>query len=126
MSEVEYWDGTGVEIQPLKAEVIRLATESPDERKACLYSTDEGKPECIVGQAVFNITGKVVHNDDWFGQINASEKWATALGADPYADYLGYSQEDYRAFQFVREVQYRQDNGDTWGSALKTAEFNWS
>lgn len=119
---VTWWDGVGVEIQQLKAEVIRLAEGSPDTMRACIYSDDEGCPVCIVGQAVFNITGQVVSNDDWFGGIDGSAKWINAFGGDSTLSNNGLSEEDYDAFLFVSHVQNRQDMGFTWGEALNYAK----
>lgn len=119
---VAYWDGTGVEIRALKAEVTKLAKESPDAKRACIYSTDAGVPVCIVGQAVFNITGKVVDNNEWFGQIDGSPEWIMALGGDHTELNNGMSAENYNAFRFVSNVQNHQDKGFTWGEALTYAQ----
>jgi len=118
----EWWDGTGVTIQALKAEVIKLGTEFPDNTMACTYSTDEGEPVCIVGRAVYNITGKPVNNSAWFGQLNeAHGTWVKALGGDINKVDLGFSQEDLRAFYFVKFTQGRQDRGESWGDSLEYA-----
>ena len=118
---VEYWDGTGVDIHALKAEVIRLGTEFPDKQVGCVYSTADGEPVCIIGQAVFNITGKVVSNVTWWGQVSNSDQWVSALGGQVLEYNLGFSTEGFAAFQFVARVQGHQDIGHTWSEALAHA-----
>lgn len=121
MSDVVWWDGEGVTPATLKAEVIKLGTKFPDKVVHCTYSTNRGVPICIVGQAVFNITGKVVDNNDWFGSIDNNPIWVKALGGDAYEELLGFSPEDYEDFLFVKRVQRRQDKLNTWGYAIENS-----
>jgi hypothetical protein len=118
---VVYWDGEGVSVQALKAEIIKLGTEFPDKWATCVYSL-YGTPVCIVGRAVFNITGKVVENNDWFGQIDSSHRWIKALGGEPIVARNGFNTEDYDAYRFAADAQNYQDAGHTWSEAVAYAE----
>lgn len=130
MSEVEYWDGTGVDASVLEAHVRRLAALQPEHvydkdeypdrgtGSACKYThtlLDDSKvPGCIVGQAIFNITGKLVKQEDHGGGV---------------LDFL-FMQKEYdrsngewtdRA-KFLANVQTHQDNGVPWATAVARAE----
>lgn len=119
----ELWDGTGVTSAALKAEVIRLAEENPDQEAQCIYTrsywTDDEvpvevftKPECIVGTAVYNITGKLV-GPEYEGTAVGGGQWREALAYEESGDSL-----------FVLRVQRLQDDGFTWGAALRGAMSN--
>jgi len=119
---VTWWDGDGVTIPALYDEVIRLAEESPDTRKLCRYNS-EGTPECIVGQAVFNLTGKVVNDDTHGGAIDNASAWHAALGIRLDERYVSVAdnEADEMKFRFVKSVQRSQDADYTWGVALAHA-----
>lgn len=129
MSEVEYWDGTGVSPEVLEAHVRQLAAEQPDHvydkdaypdrgvGAACKYThtlEDDSKvPGCIVGQAIFNITGKLVNQENHGGGV---------------LDF-GFMRSEYdRNYEwsdrarFLSNVQSHQDNGVPWGTAVARAD----
>lgn len=130
MSEVEYWDGTGVEPAVLEAHVRQLAAEQPDHvydkdaypdryyGASCKYThtlDDNSKvPGCIIGQAIFNITGKLVKQEDHGGGV---------------LDFLFMRSEYDREngewndrARFLSNVQTHQDNGIPWGTAVARAD----
>ena len=130
MSEVEYWDGTGVTASILEAHVRRLAALQsehvydkdayPDRGvgASCKYThtlEDNSKvPGCIVGQAIFNITGKLVKQEDHGGGV---------------LDFLfmrsehdGDNGEWNDRAKFLANVQGHQDNGVPWGRAVERAD----
>jgi hypothetical protein len=129
MNMTESWDGTGVTTAALKTEVIRLAEESPDRQAACVYTTSVYdydkeeevlvKPECIVGTAVYNITGKLVPPFFEASNIKAN-RWREKLDQIPLSsDYAEANADNSDAdFLFVLALQGLQDNGHTWGAAL--------
>ncbi len=131
MSEVEYWDGTGVEPAVLEAHVRQLAAEQPDHvydrdaypdrhtgGAACKYThtlEDNSKvPGCIVGQAIFNITGKLVNQENNQGSVLDFQ----FMGAEYRRGGGGWSD---RA-KFLANVQSHQDNGVPWGTAVARAD----
>ena len=131
MSEVEYWDGTGVEPAVLEAHVRQLAAQQPDHvydkeaypdryiGSSCKYThtLDDGSkvPGCIVGQAIFNITGKLVKQEDHSGGV---------------LDFLFMRSENNRESgggwseraKFLGNVQSHQDNGVPWARAVERAD----
>jgi hypothetical protein len=68
------------------------------------------KPGCIVGAAIYNITGKYVPSN-LEGACN-SIQWQDKLGIG-----FGNNEDLY----FVRDVQHEQDCGKSWGEALSYA-----
>lgn len=111
---VTWYDGEPLDLDAVYNEAVRLAEESPDTRKACVYSHG-GVPECIVGQAVANVTGKVVSDVTHSGTIMLNEYWITALGGDLNAP----------KFQFLSKLQREQDGGASWGEALRVARIQF-
>lgn len=123
----EYWDGTGVTAGTLEGEVRRLAAEQPDHvydatnfpdlkiGAKCKYThTLEDKsqvPGCIVGQAIFNLTGKLVNQE-----IHGGGVLDFRFMRDEYN--LGWSD---RA-RFLANVQYHQDMQKPWGLAVTLAD----
>lgn len=128
-NESVWWDGTGVTSASLRKEVERLAIHAGDTRARCLYTITEEeyndqdeswtrtpvKPECVVGQAVFNLTGKYVPGS-FEGCGISNSIWRNALGQD----LSGQGDDD---FQFVLNVQSQQDNNQTWRDALRIAKM---
>lgn len=99
----------------------------------CLYTheADDGQglvPGCIVGQAVFNITGNVVQQSALNTAVNGSA-WVSALHIvegevvdgdftlvkDPLTRYL---------VRWLRNVQSKQDDGNTWAKSVAYADEN--
>lgn len=96
----------------------------------CKYTheiDDKMVPGCIVGQGVFDLTGKVV-DQGRFGVAVDGSAWKLALGAtsgekdlygeaitlqDPLTKYL---------VTWLRSVQSQQDDGETWGDAVAYAD----
>lgn len=129
MSEVEYWDGT-LEPSALEFEVRRLAALQPDhvyDKEAypdrfigasCKYThtLDDGSkvPGCIVGQAIFNITGKLVKQEDHGGGVVDFAFMRTEYDRNDgtWSD---------RA-KFLANVQNHQDNGVPWARAVERAD----
>lgn len=130
MSEVEYWDGTGVTPSILEAHVRQLAASQPDHvydkdeypdvsvGSQCKYThtlEDNSKvPGCIVGQAIFNITGKLVKQAD-----HGSGVLDFAFMRSEYDRDNGEWSD--RA-KFLANVQSHQDNRDPWGTAVARAD----
>jgi hypothetical protein len=133
----EYWDGTGITPEDLEAEVIRLAAEQPDHvySPTKFYGTLQGEytpspwcrythiqedgapvPGCIIGQAIFNLSGKPVDQDTSQGTVCDF----------PFmqGEYIvpGWSQ---RA-KFLSYVQSKQDAGMSWGQAVAEAQLKYS
>lgn len=133
MSESEYWDGTGVEPAVLEAHVRQLAAEQPDHvydkdnypdryvGAACKYThtlDDNSKvPGCIVGQAIFNITGKLVDQEYHQGGVMDFQFMRSEFTRDD-EDYGHWSD---RA-KFLANVQNHQDSGLAWGDAVARAD----
>lgn len=130
---VEMWGGTGVTSSVLRMEVERLAGESPARQAQCIYTntvynhdTEEEvptTPNCIVGTAVYNLTGRLVPRRFEGSTINANI-WRQALGEEPLQEPIWgnanalNSSED---FLFVLHLQHAQDDDYTWGEALRRA-----
>lgn len=109
-----FWTDEKVTTRALRAEVEKLAAEQPARTAKCKYTYYDQSgsplvPGCIVGQAVYNLTGKFVPAE-MEGSCTKNE-WVRKLG--------GYLDAD---LQFSRTVQYSQDYGLTWGEALARAK----
>ena len=138
MSEVEYWDGTGVETSVLEAHVRQLAAEQPEhvyratsfpdvwEGSKCKYThtlEDESQvPGCIVGVALHQITGKLVDQSRNGGGVLNFYFMRNA----EFTSEFGWSD---RA-KWLANVQNHQDHGVAWGEAVRRAddpseETNW-
>lgn len=130
MSSVEYWDGTGVDAPVLEAHVRQLAAKQPDHvydyneytdstvGANCKYTHThlDGSqvPGCIVGQAIFNITGKLVRQADHGGGVLDFGFMRTEYDRD--------SGEWSDRAKFLANVQSHQDNKIPWGTAVARAE----
>lgn len=138
---MEYWTGgEGVTLQSLHDEVVKIAQNNPehvynapDGFETCLYThfpdTEDARPGCIIGQAVWNITGKLVSQDrgmreDIDGTVGNAQ-WRRLLGADA-VDEDGYSTHSDPANQrlqnWLRKVQSIQDEHYEWGTAVQSAD----
>ena len=133
MSAVEYWDGTGVTPETLEFEVRRLAALRPDHvydaetyddlsiGSKCKYThsnLDGSKVAgCIVGQAIFNITGKLVDQSTYGGGVLDFP----FMQKEHSHDDEGYGRWSDRA-KFLANVQYHQDSKMSWGNAVITAD----
>lgn len=130
MSSVEYWDGTGVEPAVLEAHVRQLAAEQPDHvydkdaypdrgvgaayKYTHTLEDDSKVPGCIVGQAIFNITGKLVNQADHDGGV-------LDFGF-MRSEYDRVIEEWSDRAKFLANVQGHQDNGVPWATAVARAE----
>lgn len=131
MSEIEYWDGTGVEASVLEAHVRQLAAEQPEyvynpksfpdtgSGARCKYThtLEDGSkvPGCIIGQAIFNITGKPV--DQWRDSGGVLDfKFMRDAELDNFAgDWSDRA-------KWLANVQSHQDRGISWGEAVRRAD----
>ena len=131
---VTWWDGEGVDASKLRGRMYKLAQESPNETRACHYSVPEGdtyRPCCIVGQGVYDLTGKVVNNQEYGGTVEKVE-WVEALGLVAPEAWGGYvllnkMDDPYNSkladLKWVRAVQKKQDSGWTWSQAVRWADW---
>jgi hypothetical protein len=133
MSEVEYWDGTGVTPVDLEVEVRRLAAEQPEHvydkdafpdrnsGASCKYThtlEDDSKvPGCIVGVAIHNITGKLVDQSVHAGGVLDFG----FMRGENTTDDNGYRHWSPIA-RFLGNVQTHQDHGVAWGEAVRKAD----
>lgn len=118
-----YWDGTGITAEQVEAEVRRLALERPGYAyspsnfpdsgwgSSCKYTHTLGDgeecPGCIIGVAIFNLTGRLVDQ----------RRHGVAVANLPFmADHY-----NSRVGAFLRSVQNLQDGGETWGNAVRSA-----
>jgi len=113
---VTWWDGKGITPATVRAEVTKLAEENPGTVRNCVYNRG-GVPECIVGQAVFNLTGKVVSDETHSGSITWRPEWISAFGFKNLTEAM-----ENGDFTFISKVQQAQDQGRTWGDALRFAQ----
>jgi hypothetical protein len=124
-----------VSIAQLADAVREAALAAPDkiyerpESGGCKYThnvEDKLIPGCIVGQGIFDITGKVVDQTVLTGNVN-NTKWALALNAlgeepDYWGDRAPKDALSEYLLAWLREVQYRQDSGGSWGNAVTGAD----
>lgn len=132
----EYWDGTGVTAEALVEEVRRLAAEQPDYMydptnfddtsdgcalPKCRYThyQNDGTrvPGCIIGKAIYNLTGKLVDQAVTGGGVLdfpfMQEEYAYASGWSDQARWLA-------------AVQRNQDEKMYWGRAVELADAEYS
>lgn len=118
----KHWYGGDVEIGEVLAEAKRLSVEFPNrigssETMGCVYTeydvTASGdlydhpvKPVCVVGTAIFNITGKYVA-PDFEGTRIGTDKWVNALGVRDL--------DGHRAWRELLDAQIKQDSRAPWG-----------
>lgn len=112
--------------EQVKAEVIRLATERPDfvyppdaegTGRTCFYrdyTTEDGKPPCIWGQAFINLGQPVPERLE---QEPISVVFYVMFGED--RPFLG-------DIEWATRVQKSQDSGHSWGVAVSSAEKAFS
>lgn len=133
---MEFWSGgEGVTLQSLQAEIIRIAEDQPDHvydsSNGCLYTHNIENfptPGCIVGVAVYNITGKMVRQfqdggDDDVNVSMNSDQWCALLGGieQSYGEYVHKSVEAKRIHRWLTRVQTEQDTSTPWGRAVEIA-----
>ncbi len=116
---IEYWDGTGLTAEAVAREVYRLGQERPDfvysehfGTSLCRYTHAGKEPACIVGAAIYNLTGKPVDQNAMAESV-ADGSWRSRLGA--------WSVKQTKAWEFLCAVQYRQDMRCPWGTAVEEA-----
>lgn len=136
----EYWNGgDGVTVESLHDEVVRIAAEQPEHiyespnGGGCFYThySDEEppKPGCIIGVAIFNLTGKLVKQDGSYpnelgGGINTWE-WRNILGADAEDEWCAPMHSDPKrelTHKWLARVQQEQDFKETWSDAVAKAD----
>ena len=137
----EFWDPKE---QPLSAaeladSVRKASIDNPDkvyERQpysGCLYthdvpnSTGLKTPGCIVGQGVYDVTGKVVDDSLMRGSVGNSI-WLEALNAttgekNVYGDPIAAGDPLTRYLMaWLKAVQGQQDEGHKWSDAVAYAD----
>lgn len=139
-STTEVWnpEEQPITVAQLADAVRRAAKKDPTrvyqrpEGGGCKYTHDVvgGKvPGCIVGQGVFDQTGKVVDQPSLNSSVDAII-WVKALGACTSVDVWGGPIIDDSLSRYLvawlRNVQGRQDGGETWGGAVAYADRNTS
>lgn len=110
----------------LKEEVLNLAAEKPDfiyesdpnAVEACAYlvwDKDEATGSCIMGQALMNLGVNPLELSKYEGADIAAVVDILNGGTEPHyhRDKLDY---------WLSYVQGRQDNGDTWSTAVEFAD----
>lgn len=132
------WDPKGFRVSVARlADAVRTAAMlNPDkiyERpkgSGCLYTHDgeDGQkiPGCIVGQGIFDITGKVVDQSTLRGSVN-NERWMKALNAgiddvDDFGDVILKDSLTRYLAKWLRVVQAQQDDGQKWGDSVAYAD----
>lgn len=95
---------------------------------SCLYTTEDGKPSCIVGHAVAEVAPaalKQAHTFEWHGehmtryQYPESDTVTGMDGDNGRPDYRKYFDE--ASINLLNRVQLHQDSGHSWGDALDKA-----
>lgn len=130
--EDKYWDGSPILASDVLAEAKRLSVEFPErigssEVSGCVYTEhnyDEEtdtvmtvKPVCIVGTAIYNLTGKFVPQSMEGYRIGTS-RWMQALSA--YV--LDNGEPEFRAWQELDAAQGMQDRRVPWGRLFAAGE----
>lgn len=116
-------------IRELKA----LAAERPDfvyevgssmtgAAAMCTYSTDDGKPDCIIGNVIHRLHGdealKVLHDCER-RRTNGTYAVDTSVdGPDFPSDRIVFDSDTTR--NLCKWVQCAQDNGTEWGVAVQS------
>lgn len=131
----EYWDGTGITAEQVGAEVRKLAAKRPeyvydpenypdfnDGNARCKYTHTLGDgetkvPGCIIGQAIFSLTGNPVDQSVHAGGV-----------AD--LPFMAGVASRHKTGTFLKNVQRNQDMKMSWGEAVSAAddpddEHNW-
>lgn len=86
--------------------------QTPGLAKACVYSTRQGQPACLIGQALYLIDPKLVpsYEDSDAGKDMDARSVLTRL--------LGVDYETPRWVHAAYVAQVHQDRGGSWGDAL--------
>lgn len=131
--ESKFWDGSPILASDVLAEAKRLSVEFPEQIghsgvDGCVYteynrdgeSDNYGKPVkpvCIVGTAIYNLTGKFVPRNMEGSRIGTTN-WMRALSA--YGLLSGDT--EHQAWSDLLDAQIRQDNREPWGELFKGPE----
>ena len=91
------------------SDVFRDATGEEYGWDGCRYATDDGKPLCIVGQALAVLGLPFPEGNPNGGVVTYLENY--------YPDRF-----TLQAFHVLGRAQYVQDQGGQWGDALRAAE----
>jgi len=112
-------------------QIRKLAAENPDHTSACNYVNEEtNKPECLIGHYLINVAGipPETFTDPTKRQI--VDKDGATTRTTSFNDYgLGdlitegiVEATNDKGLRWIREVQEIQDQGWSWGEAVKSAD----
>jgi len=117
-------------IRTIVARDPEKVAQAPGGGQGCIYMHVDGHtltPVCIVGQMFADLgllrllrldPSNLTEYGDQFGACSVKGEFWTGL-----AEYGITADED--AQNFLREVQYKQDGGATWGDALAGTIESW-
>lgn len=108
-----------ISVRELATQVRQLAQTFPDRVALCVYTRydgDELVPNCIVGQAAFNLG---VSLDD-LNQVNTCGIRHLATNDRP--EWLSVGEDDDVHVKWLGALQSAQDSGENWGDALRIAD----
>jgi len=123
-----------ITVKRLAEEVITVAALEPyrkNDQSGCSYLREDGTPNCIIGQALFNL--KLLapgfatltyarHVDD--GHVSLNEMGIGGFLSDPSLRDLGMPNlvpDEYRYHEFLIAVQRIADNYKPWAIAVASA-----
>lgn len=131
--ESKFWDASPILASDVLAEAKRLSVEFPEQIghsgvDGCVYTEynrdgesdnygEPVKPVCIVGTAVYNLTGKFVPGYMEGNQIGTAG-WMEALSAYGLPMYS----TEHQAWSDLFDAQIRQDARQPWGELFKDPE----
>lgn len=131
--ESKFWDGSPILASDVLAEAKRLSVEFPErigrsEEGRCVYTEydrdgasdnygEPTKPVCIVGTAVYNLTGKFVPVSFEGFRIGTND-WRIALSAYDLDSF----EKEHRAWSVLLDAQIRQDSRRPWGELFEEPE----
>lgn len=82
----------------------------------CVYSTQDGEPACIIGQALYNIDPALMPD---FAESTEGEDAGAEYILESRREHFSGSEEDFSLLlRSAHKAQVSQDNGDSWGRAL--------
>lgn len=83
--------------------------------KQCVYSTQDGEPACIIGQALYNIDPSLMPDYEESQQEDAGAEYIL----ESRREHFSGSEADFGLLlRSAHKAQVSQDNGDSWGRAL--------
>jgi hypothetical protein len=108
-----------ISVRELATEARRLAQDEPDRKAVCSYvryDEDGLVPNCIVGQAAFNLGISL----DELLKVNTCGIRHLATFIKP--EWLSVGENDDVHVAWLGALQGAQDGGETWGDALRIAD----